>query len=118
MLKITLPGVPDTYPGTELWDFSLVDPDNRRPVDYERRQELLRALQRRAAEAEPDRRGLARELTHLKEDGRIKLYVTAQALRCRRDHLGLFSTGDSLVVKRTGVIEAVAQQGSPHRGRG
>ena len=102
LLKITLPGVPDTYQGTELWDFSLVDPDNRRPVDYERRQELLRALQGRAAEAGPDRRELARELTHVKQDGRIKLYVTAQALRCRRDHPGLFSTGDYLPAETTG----------------
>jgi (1->4)-alpha-D-glucan 1-alpha-D-glucosylmutase len=102
LLKITLPGVPDTYQGTELWDFSLVDPDNRRPVDYERRQELLRALQGRAAEAGPERRELARELTHVKQDGRIKLYVTAQALRCRRDHPGLFSTGDYLPAETTG----------------
>ncbi len=58
LLKITLPGVPDTYQGTELWDFSRVDPDNRRPVDYVRRRELLRALQVRAAEAGPDRREL------------------------------------------------------------
>jgi (1->4)-alpha-D-glucan 1-alpha-D-glucosylmutase len=97
-----LPGVTDTYQGTELWDFSLVDPDNRRPVDYERRQELLRALQARAAEAGLDRRELARELTHHQQDGRIKLYVTAQALRCRRDHPGLFSTGDYLPAEPTG----------------
>ena len=45
LLKITAPGVPDTYQGTELWDFSLVDPDNRRPVDYARRQRMLRELQ-------------------------------------------------------------------------
>ena len=44
LLKITLPGVPDTYQGTELWDFSLVDPDNRRPVDFERRVRMLNEL--------------------------------------------------------------------------
>jgi (1->4)-alpha-D-glucan 1-alpha-D-glucosylmutase len=103
LLKITLPGVSDTYQGTELWDFSLVDPDNRRPVDYERRQEMLRALQGRAAEVGPEWRELARELTHAKEDGRIKLYVTARAMRCRRDHPGLFSTGDYLPAEATGV---------------
>ena len=43
-----------------------------------------------------------RELTHVKQDGRIKLYVTAQALRCRRDHPGLFSTGDYLPAETTG----------------
>ena len=43
--RSTAPGVPDIYQGTELWDFSLVDPDNRRPVDYERRQALLAQLQ-------------------------------------------------------------------------
>ena len=43
LLKITSPGVPDTYQGTELWDFSLVDPDNRRPVDYDLRAAMLRS---------------------------------------------------------------------------
>src|SRR5262249_44150303 len=47
LLKITMPGVPDLYQGTELWDFSLVDPDNRRPVDYERRRTMLRELRQR-----------------------------------------------------------------------
>src|SRR5262249_16869447 len=51
LLKIASPGVPDTYQGTELWDFSLVDPDNRRPVNYERRRRLLGELQARAAAA-------------------------------------------------------------------
>ena len=55
LLKITAPGVPDIYQGTELWDFSLVDPDNRRPVDYERRAGLLQDLQRT-----PRRRGADR----------------------------------------------------------
>jgi (1->4)-alpha-D-glucan 1-alpha-D-glucosylmutase len=41
LIKLTVPGVPDIYQGTELWDFSLVDPDNRRPVDFELRQQLL-----------------------------------------------------------------------------
>src|SRR6202011_2145476 len=57
LLRIASPGVPDTYQGTELWDLSLVDPDNRRPVDYERRQALLRDLH--AAAATEDLRGLA-----------------------------------------------------------
>jgi (1->4)-alpha-D-glucan 1-alpha-D-glucosylmutase len=94
LLKITAPGVPDTYQGTELWDFSLVDPDNRRPVDFEIRSRLLRELKERAAQAGPRLVKLARELIQAKEDGRVKLYVTWCALTCRRDHPGLFSTGD------------------------
>ena len=62
LLKITAPGVPDTYQGTELWDFSLVDPDNRRPVDYARRHRLLQELQARLAAAGNDRTALAQEL--------------------------------------------------------
>ncbi len=57
LLKITCPGVPDTYQGTELWDFSLVDPDNRRPVDYERRRKLLSELQAAASGPGPARAG-------------------------------------------------------------
>jgi (1->4)-alpha-D-glucan 1-alpha-D-glucosylmutase len=45
LLKITSPGVPDTYQGTEIWDFSLVDPDNSRPVDYTSRSHMLQQLQ-------------------------------------------------------------------------
>ena len=73
LLKLASPGVPDTYQGTELWDFSLVDPDNRRPVDYGRRREMLESLKDRMS---GDLRELARELVGAKEDGRIKLYVT------------------------------------------
>jgi (1->4)-alpha-D-glucan 1-alpha-D-glucosylmutase len=92
LLKIVTPGAPDTYQGTELWDFSLVDPDNRRPVDYEKRHRLLAELLERSRE--PSRRGeLAAELVDTMADGRIKLYVTALALRCRRAHPGLFSAG-------------------------
>src|SRR5690606_22943768 len=47
VLKLTVPGIPDIYQGSELWNFALVDPDNRRPVDYDRRRELLRRLGRR-----------------------------------------------------------------------
>jgi len=93
LLRITSPGVPDTYQGTEIWDYSLVDPDNRRPVDYERRRRMLGELQKRVAGGEASQRTLVQELTQSKEDGRIKLYVTWQALRCRRDRPGLFTTG-------------------------
>jgi (1->4)-alpha-D-glucan 1-alpha-D-glucosylmutase len=101
LLKISSPGVADTYQGTELWDFSLVDPDNRRPVDYERRRQMLQDLQARIAPGQ-DRRPLARELTGAREDGRIKLYVTWQGLLCRRDHPGLFAAGDYLPAAAAG----------------
>ncbi len=102
LVKCTAPGVPDIYQGTELWDFSLVDPDNRRPVDYERRLWLLGEIQARTAVADADLRALTGELLATKEDGRVKLYVTARALGCRREHPGLFSTGDYLPVEVAG----------------
>jgi (1->4)-alpha-D-glucan 1-alpha-D-glucosylmutase len=92
LLKITAPGVPDTYQGTELWDWSLVDPDNRRAVDYKRRYDMLRTLRERLAVIGEDRRALVQELLTHKEDGRIKLYVTTLALHCCRTHPGLFSS--------------------------
>jgi (1->4)-alpha-D-glucan 1-alpha-D-glucosylmutase len=104
LLKLASPGVPDTYQGTELWDFSLVDPDNRRPVDYARRRELLRDLDARLSKAGAERQSLARELIHTKEDGRVKLYVTSQTLRCRRDQPGLFSIGDYLPAEAAGTM--------------
>jgi (1->4)-alpha-D-glucan 1-alpha-D-glucosylmutase len=90
LLKIASPGVPDVYQGTELFELSLVDPDNRRPVDYALRARLLDDLDREAREG---RLELARELAHDSDD-RLKLYVTATALRARRAHPALFATGD------------------------
>jgi (1->4)-alpha-D-glucan 1-alpha-D-glucosylmutase len=94
LLKIASPGVPDTYQGTELWDFSLVDPDNRRPVNYELRRHMLQELITHANQAGKELPQFARELVQAKEDGRVKLYVTYRALHCRREHPGLFSVGD------------------------
>jgi (1->4)-alpha-D-glucan 1-alpha-D-glucosylmutase len=102
LLKLAAPGVPDTYQGTELWDFSLVDPDNRRPVDYALRQRLLRELKERLATAGASLPELARELTAAKEDGRIKLYVTWRMLHCRQDHPGLFTRGEYIPVDAHG----------------
>jgi (1->4)-alpha-D-glucan 1-alpha-D-glucosylmutase len=102
VLKVAAPGVPDTYQGAELWDFSLVDPDNRRPVDYERRRRLLQELRERLASAGDDRRALAGELMEKRADGRVKLYVTAQALHCRRERPGLFATGEYLPAEAAG----------------
>jgi (1->4)-alpha-D-glucan 1-alpha-D-glucosylmutase len=88
LCKLTAPGVPDIYQGNELWDFSLVDPDNRRPVDYRERGELLERLEREA-----DRLAIEEVLAHL-EDGRCKLLLTWRALQLRRAQPQLFSDGD------------------------
>jgi (1->4)-alpha-D-glucan 1-alpha-D-glucosylmutase len=101
VLKLAAPGVPDTYQGTEVWDFSLVDPDNRRPVDYEHRRRLLGDLQA-WTKSDSSQTALARELTETKEDGRIKLYVTWRALHCRRDNPDLFATGEYLPLEVDG----------------
>ena len=101
LLKLTAPGVPDTYQGAELWDFSLVDPDNRRPVDYSLRQRLLAELdERRASPAA--QAALATELLATMRDGRIKLALISQALRYRRDHPQLFADGDYLPLEVSG----------------
>jgi (1->4)-alpha-D-glucan 1-alpha-D-glucosylmutase len=86
LLKLTCPGVPDIYQGNELWDFSLVDPDNRRPVDYGRRQDLLQELQKVTGEpgCEPGCR--ARSMLNSLEDGRAKLFVITKGLTFRREH--------------------------------
>lgn len=83
LLKITSPGVPDLYQGTELWDDSLVDPDNRRPVDYAARVAALDEIRSRMDGAEAQA-ALCRELFQTAEDGRIKMFVTHVALRARR----------------------------------
>jgi (1->4)-alpha-D-glucan 1-alpha-D-glucosylmutase len=93
LIKICAPGVPDFYQGTELWEFSLVDPDNRRPVDFEHRKKLLDELQRHAAEDLP---GLARELMAAWPDPRVKLFVIWRALGLRRRALEVFRDGEHL----------------------
>jgi (1->4)-alpha-D-glucan 1-alpha-D-glucosylmutase len=89
LLKLTVPGIPDLYQGTEMWDLSLVDPDNRRPVDYARRQSTLAYFR-----THPDRATLLREVLDNAHDGRIKLFMTHAALLFRRDHEMLFRNGD------------------------
>ena len=101
LLKLTSPGVPDIYQGTELWDLSLVDPDNRRPVDWGRRVELLAELKRRASRAS-GRAALARELLESIADGRLKLFIIAQALDLRRRREPLFTHGGYLPLTAEG----------------
>ena len=94
LLKLTSPGVPDIYQGTEIWDYSLVDPDNRRPVDYAQRREMLETLET----ATPD------DLMHAWPDGRIKMFLTQRVLRFRREHPDLFQRGEYLPLRASGIF--------------
>jgi (1->4)-alpha-D-glucan 1-alpha-D-glucosylmutase len=98
MLKLTAPGVPDFYQGTELWDLSLVDPDNRRPVDFNSRMASL--------SADTDIRELARGW----RDGRIKQRVIRECLAARHRHPQLFAVGEyrPLVVEGANTDHAIA----------
>jgi (1->4)-alpha-D-glucan 1-alpha-D-glucosylmutase len=120
LLQATSPGVPDIYQGDELWSYALVDPDNRRPVDFDRPARLLAELDARLApplmaaqagttnregarpasegerggpRAAPRTAGLVADLLDCWTDGRIKLYVTRQALEQRRKYPDVFTTG-------------------------
>jgi (1->4)-alpha-D-glucan 1-alpha-D-glucosylmutase len=94
LLKLTSPGVPDIYQGTEIWDYSLVDPDNRRPIDYELRRQMLKSLSNVTAE----------ELMQSWPDGRIKMFLTKQLLQLRRRHADLFARGEYLPFHTTGTF--------------
>src|SRR4029453_17474 len=93
LVKVTAPGVPDFYQGTELWDLSLVDPDNRRPVEWPLRARLLNDLAKEI-ESSTDLVGLARSLLATRENGRIKLYLTRQTLAFRHARPLLFERGE------------------------
>jgi (1->4)-alpha-D-glucan 1-alpha-D-glucosylmutase len=93
LLKITCPGIPDFYQGTELWDLSLVDPDNRRPVNFGIRRERLAELKKRMEMAGTSLPEFARDLIREWRDGSIKLYVTLKTLHFRRDNSSLFQEG-------------------------
>jgi (1->4)-alpha-D-glucan 1-alpha-D-glucosylmutase len=93
LLKIASPGVTDIYQGCELWNLSLVDPDNRRPVDFDLRAHLLEQLDR---EAEIDRLALCQRLYADMTDGRAKLFALCQGLRLRRRRKALFGSGEYL----------------------
>jgi (1->4)-alpha-D-glucan 1-alpha-D-glucosylmutase len=103
VLKIASPGVPDFYQGTELWQFCMVDPDNRRPVDYQRRTEMLDQLRRRDAD---DRIALIRELAADPQREEMKLWVTSKALAFRKAHRELFARGEYLPVAARGACAA------------
>jgi (1->4)-alpha-D-glucan 1-alpha-D-glucosylmutase len=86
--------VPDIYQGNEIWDYSLVDPDNRRAVDYKQRREMLESL----AIANP------RDFVHNWADGRIKMFLTQRVLKFRREHVELFQQGEYLPLKPSGTF--------------
>ncbi|MFS8065019.1 MAG: malto-oligosyltrehalose synthase [Byssovorax sp.] len=115
VLKVGSPGVPDFYQGSELWDLSLVDPDNRRPVDFEHRKELLASI-RREAEADPVE--LIERLTTTLGDGRIKMYVTSRALAFRKARRELFERGTYEPVPADGAqARSVISFARRHEGR-
>jgi (1->4)-alpha-D-glucan 1-alpha-D-glucosylmutase len=113
LVRIASPGVPDIYQGQEIWDFSLVDPDNRRPVDYALRRGMLGKLR---ARMQGDRRALCHDLVERWEDGAPKLYVTHVGLRARQDHADAFTRGEYLPVTASGAraehVVAFARRGA------
>jgi (1->4)-alpha-D-glucan 1-alpha-D-glucosylmutase len=103
VLKVGSPGVADFYQGTEFWDQSLVDPDNRRPVDFVRRAEALAALEPLLSnQAETDLAAACAEMMSSWPDGRIKLYLTARGIRMRRERPALFTHGSYTPLKLGG----------------
>lgn len=98
LLKLTAPGVPDIYQGSEIWRFSLVDPDNRGAVDYTVRQRLLAGLAEEPAEDGRLARTLARDIA----DQRCKLFLHVRTLQLRRGDPDLFERGEYLPLKVTG----------------
>jgi (1->4)-alpha-D-glucan 1-alpha-D-glucosylmutase len=91
--------VPDFYQGNDLWAFDLVDPDNRRPVNYDARRQMLKSFEEQAG---LDRAALVDRLRENPCDGAIKLYLTKEALRFRRDHRDLFAQGSYVALPAEG----------------
>lgn len=112
LLKICSPGIPDFYQGTELWDFSLVDPDNRMPVDYDLRVDMLERIKEDLSRK--DTLEYAKELTSSMEDGRIKLYITYRTLKLRGEIRELFEKGEYIPLEvsgaRSGQVVAFARR--------
>jgi (1->4)-alpha-D-glucan 1-alpha-D-glucosylmutase len=100
LLRIASPGIPDFYQGTELWNFALVDPDNRLPVDYDARIKKLAEINR--LEREVGRPELSGRLWHDRDNGMIKLYIISRALEYRRSRKKLFEQGEYLPLEVQG----------------
>jgi (1->4)-alpha-D-glucan 1-alpha-D-glucosylmutase len=99
LIKIASPGVPDLYQGAELWDLSLVDPDNRRPVDFEKRRAMLAGI-REEENSNIDR--LIRDLFSTREDGKIKLFLIYRALKAKNADREIFRSGSYLSLDSAG----------------
>jgi (1->4)-alpha-D-glucan 1-alpha-D-glucosylmutase len=99
LLKIASPGVPDFYQGSEIWNFSLVDPDNRRPVDYALRRQLLNGLRRNQAPGAP---ALIEQVLENPAEGAIKMYVTTRALCFRKSNRDLLEKGSYIPLRAAG----------------
>lgn len=97
VLKMTSPGVPDVYQGNELWDFSLVDPDNRHPVDFKHCQHLLKSIKDKKND-----NGFVEAIVENAIDGRIKLFVTFKLLNMRRENYAIFTEGEYVPLKVEG----------------
>ncbi len=101
LLRLASPGVPDVYQGQELWDFSLVDPDNRRPVDFDRRRWLLAEVRNESSDPERLQR-FAQSLAANPFDDRTKLLITSTVLEFRRRHREFFRVARYVPLKATG----------------
>ncbi|MBS3803207.1 MAG: malto-oligosyltrehalose synthase [Oleiphilaceae bacterium] len=101
LLKLTAPGVPDIYQGDELWNLNLVDPDNRRPVDFDCRTALLKNIQEQF-NSDESRPRLISALSDTLSDGRIKLFLTWLCLSLRRQDPALFQSGAYIPLQVTG----------------
>jgi (1->4)-alpha-D-glucan 1-alpha-D-glucosylmutase len=101
LLKLTSPGVPDIYQGNELLEFSLVDPDNRRPIDYDRRREVFETFQRETAPT-PGLWARIQESISTPDSAAAKLYVTWKTLTFRRQQPRMFQRGSYIPLHATG----------------
>jgi len=97
LIKIFSPGVPDFYQGTELWDLNLVDPDNRRPIDFDKRQKFLKKIQN----MKPAK---VQELLNNFEDGQVKIFEIYKALGARNRNKDVFQDGDYIPLKVKGAL--------------
>ncbi|MCW4028165.1 MAG: malto-oligosyltrehalose synthase [Candidatus Bathyarchaeota archaeon] len=109
LLKIACPGVPDFYQGTELWDLNLVDPDNRRPINYPTRQTLLREINQLEPHKSP-------KLLDKPDTGKVKFYVIYRALELRQKLKSLFEEGDYIPLRVRGFCAANVVAFCRHRG--
>lgn len=114
LIRITAPGIPDTYQGCELWDLSFVDPDNRRPVDYSRRKQYLDELIRKEREGKDALFGFLKD--HCLH-GVEKLFVTWKALNFRKHHADLFERGAYIPVQTTAKETAIVSYARHHEER-